>query len=195
VSATIKLRLISQNRERRFSFFWHITADGVCASWLELVLVVLLIRCGLRMLAAVVFEGVLPMLGQSASMTPFIDFDAGGDGEAGHGEADKLPLAAAKATDGVTHEEDFGEVLRAQAGAAEGLAGAVLALDGDAVLRIDAEVRFAFVRRASSSAGAIAGVGCKSHLQLLLSSGRSGRSKSFCGARLEMLGVRGARIG
>jgi hypothetical protein len=128
-------------------------------------------------------------------MSSFIDLDAGGDRKAGYGEADKLPLAAAKATDGVTHEEDFGEVLRAKAGAAEALAGAELASDGRAVLRIDSEEWFAFVGRTMSAAGAVAVVGAEFHLQLLLSSGRSGRSKSFCGVRREMLGVREARMG
>ena len=135
------------------------------------------------------------MFGQAVAMASFIDLDAGGDRNAGYGEADKLPLAAAKATDGVSHEEDFGEVLRAQAGAAEALAGAVLASDGGAVLRIDSKVWFAFVRRTASASGAIAVIGTEFYLQLLLSSGRSGRSKSFCGVRREMLGVRGARIG
>jgi hypothetical protein len=135
------------------------------------------------------------MLGQGVPMPSFIDLDAGGDRKAGNGEADKLPLAAAKATDGVSHEEDFGEVLRAQAGAAEALAGAVLASDGDAVLRIDSEEWFAFVGRTTSAAGAVAVIGAEFHIQLLLSSGRSGRSKSFCGVRREMLGVRGARMG
>jgi hypothetical protein len=144
---------------------------------------------------AAVFEGILPMLWQAAPMTSLIDFNAGGDGEAGYGEADKLPLAAAKATDGVSHEEDFGEVLRAKAGAAEALAGAELASDGGSVLRIDSEERFAFMGRTTSTAGAVTVVGAEFHLQLLLSSGRSGRSKSFCGARREMLGVRGARMG
>ena len=135
------------------------------------------------------------MLGQAATMASFIDLDAGGDGKARYGETDKLSLAAAKAADGVTHEEDFGEVLRTQTGAAEALAGAVLALDGDPVLRIDAKEWFAFVGRAAFAAGAIAGISTGSHLQLLLSSGRSGRSKSFCGVRRVTLGVRGARIG
>lgn len=135
------------------------------------------------------------MVGQGVAMSSFIDLDAGGDRKAGYGEADKLPLAAAKATDGVTHEENFGEVLRAKAGAAEALAGAELASDGRAVLRIDSEEWFAFLGRTTSAAGAVAVVGAEFHLQLLLSSGRSGRSKSFCGVRREMLGVRGARMG
>lgn len=135
------------------------------------------------------------MLGQARPMAPFIDLDAGGDRKSGYGEADKLPLAAAKATDGVSHEEDIGKVLRAQAGAAEALAGAVLASDGGTVLRIDSKEWFAFVGRTASAAGAIAVIGAEFHLQLLLSSGRSGRSKSFCGVRREMLGVRGARMG
>jgi hypothetical protein len=113
--------------------------------------------------AAGVFKGVFPMLGQAVPMASFINFDAGGDGEAGYGEADKLPLAAAKAADRVTHEENLGEILRTQTGAAEALAGAVLALDGDTVLRIDAKEWFAFVGRAASAAGAIAVITSGSH--------------------------------
>ena len=128
-------------------------------------------------------------------MASFIDLDAGGDRKAGYGEADKLPLAAAKATYGVPHQEDFGKVLRAEGGAAEALAGAELASDGRAVLRIDSEEWFAFVGRTTSAAGAVSVIGAEFHLQLLLSSGRSGRSKSFCGVRREMLGVREARMG
>jgi hypothetical protein len=134
------------------------------------------------------------VVGQGVPVASFIDLDAGGDGETGYGEADKLPLAAAKATDGVTHEEDFGDVLRAKAGPTEALTGAELASDGGAVLRIDSEEWFAFVGRTTSTAGAVAVIGAEFHLQLLLSSGRSGRSKSFCGVRREMLGVRGARM-
>jgi hypothetical protein len=145
--------------------------------------------------AAGVFEGILPMFGEAASMAALIDLDAGGDGETGYGEADKLSLTAAKAADRVAHEEYFSKVLRSQAGAAEALARAELALDGNPVLRIDAKEWFAFVGRTASAAGTIAGVSIESHLQLLLSSGRSGRSKSFCGVRRGTLGVRGARIG
>jgi hypothetical protein len=67
-------------------------------------------------------------------------FDAGGDGEAGDGEAHQLSLAAAEAAYGVAHEEDFGEVLRPKAGSAEALAGAILAADGSTVARLDSEV-------------------------------------------------------
>ncbi len=135
------------------------------------------------------------MFGQAGPMASFIDLDAGGDRNAGYGEADKLPLAAAKATDGVAHEKDFGEVLRAQTGATEALAGAVLASDGGAIFRINSEEWFAFLGRTASAAGAIAVIGAEFHLQLLFSSGRSGRSKSFCGVRRVTLGVRGARMG
>jgi hypothetical protein len=147
------------------------------------------------LVASAAFERIFPVIGQGVPMSSFIDLDAGRDRKAGYGEADKLPLAAAKATDGVSHEEDFGEVLRAKAGAAEALAGAELASDGGSVLRIDSEERFAFMGRTTSTAGAVTVVGAEFHLQLLLSSGRSGRSKSFCGVRRGMLGVRGARMG
>jgi hypothetical protein len=59
--------------------------------------------------------------------------DAGREREAGDGEADQLALTAAKAADGIAHEKDLGEVVSAQGGAAEGLAGTELALDRDAV--------------------------------------------------------------
>jgi len=55
---------------------------------------------------------------------------AGRDGDSGDGEADHLALTAAETADGIAHEEDLLEVLGAEAGAAEGLAGAVLASDG-----------------------------------------------------------------
>jgi hypothetical protein len=147
------------------------------------------------LVAAAAFKRIFPVVGQAVPMASFIDLDAGGDRKAGYGEADKLPLAAAKATYGVPHQEDFGEVLGAEAGAAEALAGAVLTSDGGTVLRIDPEEWLTFVGRTAPVAGAIAAIGAEFHLQLLLSSGRSGRSKSFCGALREMLGVRGARMG
>ena len=62
--------------------------------------------------------------------------DAGGEREAGDGEADHLALAAAEAADGITHEKDLVEVVTAQGGAAKCLAGTELTLDGDAVARI-----------------------------------------------------------
>jgi hypothetical protein len=122
VNATV--RLISQNRKRGLELL--LLASGVLA-----------VRCGVGLVAAATFEGIFPVLGQRVPMASFIDLDARGDRKAGYGEADKLPLAAAKATYGVTHEKDFGEVLRAKAGAAEALAGAVLTSDGGTVLRID----------------------------------------------------------
>jgi hypothetical protein len=51
--------------------------------------------------------------------------------DAGDSEADKLTLTAAEAADGVTHEEEFSEIFCAKGGAAEGLAWAELALNGD----------------------------------------------------------------
>jgi hypothetical protein len=73
--------------------------------------------------------------------------DAGREREAGDGEADQLALTAAEAADGITHEKDLGEVIAAQGGAPEGLAGAILALDRDTVARVLTEVRGAVVRR------------------------------------------------
>ena len=60
-------------------------------------------------------------------------FFAGRKREAGDGEADQLALTAAEAADGIAHEENLREVVAAQCGAAERLAGAELASDGDAV--------------------------------------------------------------
>jgi len=51
--------------------------------------------------------------------------------DAGYGEADQLTLTAAEAADGITHEEELSEIFRAKGGAAEGLAWAELALNGD----------------------------------------------------------------
>ena len=57
--------------------------------------------------------------------------DVGRDGDGGDGEADGLALAAAGAADGVAHEQELGDVSGAEAGAAEALADAELALQGD----------------------------------------------------------------
>jgi hypothetical protein len=72
--------------------------------------------------------------------------DAGRDGEAGDGVTDHLSLTAAQTADWIAHEENLGEVVSAQRGAAEVLAGAELALDRDTVIRVHSEVRGAFVR-------------------------------------------------
>jgi hypothetical protein len=72
--------------------------------------------------------------------------DAGREGEAGNGVADHLALTAAEAADGIAHEKDLGEVIAAQGGAPECLAGAILALDRDTVAGVLTEVRGAVVR-------------------------------------------------
>ena len=56
------------------------------------------------------------------------------------GVADHLALTAAEAADGIAHEQNLGEVVAAQRGAAEGLAGAELALDRNAVVGVESEV-------------------------------------------------------
>jgi hypothetical protein len=73
-------------------------------------------------------------------------FDAGREREAGDGEADQLALTATEAADGIAHEKDMGEVIAAQGGAAECLAGTELALDWNTVARVQPEVRGAAVR-------------------------------------------------
>lgn len=50
--------------------------------------------------------------------------------DAGNGEADHLALAATEAANRVAHKDYLPEIFRAQAGAAEGLARTVFALDG-----------------------------------------------------------------
>ena len=96
------------------------------------------------------FEGVwgLGMLGEVDPAFGGIDgavsaagFDAGREGEAGDGVADHLALTAAEATDRVAHEKDLRDVVSAEGRAAEALAGTELALDGNAVVGIQAESR------------------------------------------------------
>ena len=75
--------------------------------------------------------GFAPMLEFGEGSAGSTLLDVGGDGECGDGEADLLPLAAAEAADGVAHHEEVTEVVWAEAGAAEVLCGAELALDRD----------------------------------------------------------------
>jgi hypothetical protein len=89
---------------------------------------------------------VNPALGRVEGAMPAAGLDAGRDGEAGDGVTDHLALTAAYTADGVAHEENLSEVVTAQRGAAEVLAGAELALNGDAVVGVNSEVRSAFVR-------------------------------------------------
>jgi hypothetical protein len=107
--------------------------------------------------------------------------DAGRKREAGDSEAHELALTASEAADGIAHEKDLGEVVAAQRGAPERLAGTVLASNGDAVARIQPEVRGVGVRGVRAlfpSAGTVEFI-LEFHLQCLLFSGRDGRSKSF----------------
>ena len=67
---------------------------------------------------------------------PAAGFDAGREGEAGDGETDHLALTAAEAADGIAHEQYLAEVVAAQGGAAEALAGAELALDRHPVVGV-----------------------------------------------------------
>ena len=100
------------------------------------------------------FGEVDPSLGGvDGAMTP-AGLDAGRDGEARYGVADHLALAAAEAADGVAHEENLSEVFSAEGGAAKVLSGAELALDGDAVVGIEAEIGSLVGRLTSFSAGA-----------------------------------------
>lgn len=77
---------------------------------------------------------------------PAPGLDAGGDGEAGDRVAYHLTLTAAQTADGIAHEEDLGEVVAAQAGTAEALSRAELALDRDTVARVQPEVGGVAVR-------------------------------------------------
>jgi hypothetical protein len=88
-----------------------------------------------------VFGEVDPALGGVDGAMAAAGFDAGGEGEAGYGVADPLALAAAETADWVAHEEDLAEVIGAECGAAKVIAGAELALDWDAVVRVQSEVR------------------------------------------------------
>jgi len=102
------------------------------------------------------FGEVDPAFGWVDRTMPAAWLDAGGDGEAGDGEACQLTLTAAEAADGIAHEQDLGEVFAAKAGAAEILAGAELALDRDTVVGVQSEVRGRFgggVTAVSPSAG------------------------------------------
>lgn len=58
--------------------------------------------------------------------------NGGRDGDGGNGEADGLPLAAAGTADRIAHQQQLRNVAHAQPGAAEALADAELALQGNA---------------------------------------------------------------
>ena len=67
--------------------------------------------------------------------------DLGGERDASDGEADALALAAAEAADWIAHEQELSKVFASQGGAAKGLAGAVLTLNGNAVKCVETEIR------------------------------------------------------
>src|SRR6266436_6727553 len=73
-------------------------------------------------------------------------FDAGRKREAGDGEADQLSLTAAETADGITHEKYLSEVIAAQSGAPECLAGTELALNRNTVAGVQSEVGGVAVR-------------------------------------------------
>jgi hypothetical protein len=122
-------------------------------------------------------------------------FDAGGKREAGDGEADKLTLTAAEATDGIAHEKDLGEVVAAQGGSPECLAGTEPALDRNTVTRVQPEVWDMAVRRVRVFfSSARVELILEFHLQRWLFSGAGGRSKSFSGVRRGLVELRGVRM-
>ena len=123
--------------------------------------------------------------------------DTGRERETGDREADELALAAAEAADGIAHEKDLSEVIAAQGGAPEGLAGTELASDRYTIARVQSKVRGMDVRGVrvlSPSTGTVELI-LEFHLQRLLFSGRGGRSKSFSAVRRGVLWLRGVRIG
>jgi hypothetical protein len=89
----------------------------------------------------VVFGGFGPGSGRWGVMAWVLRLDPGGEGDACDGKADALAPAAVEAADWVAHEQELGEVLAAQSGAAKGLAGAILTLNGNAVKRVEAKIR------------------------------------------------------
>jgi hypothetical protein len=122
--------------------------------------------------------------------------DAGREREAGDGEADKLTLTAAEAADGIAHEKDLGKVVAAESGATECLTGTELALNRDAVTRVQPKVRGMAVRRVRVLFSSVRTVELilEFHLQRWLFSGRGGRSKSFSGLRRGLVELRGVRM-
>jgi hypothetical protein len=82
-------------------------------------------------------------------------FDVGGDGDAGDGKADRLTLTAAEAANWVAHEEEALHVVGAETGATEGLTGAELALDGDALAVVDIAGGVSAVGRAGALGAAL----------------------------------------
>ena len=143
-----------------------------------------------------VFGEVDPALGGVDGAMAAAGFDAGGEGEAGYGVAHPLALAAAETANGVAHQHDLAEVIGAERGAAKFIAGAELALDGDAVVGVQSEIRgFAGGMGSFSALATGLELVLEFHFQCWGFSGRSGRSKSFSAARRGADGLRCARMG
>ena len=62
--------------------------------------------------------------------------DARRESKACDGVTDHLALTAAEAADGIAHEQNLADIVAAQGGSAEVLAGAELTLDGDAMVGV-----------------------------------------------------------
>jgi hypothetical protein len=62
--------------------------------------------------------------------------DARRESKACDGVADHLALTAAETADGIAHEQNLADIVAAQGGAAEALAGAELTLDWDAMVGV-----------------------------------------------------------
>jgi len=79
-----------------------------------------------------------PTLGWVNGAVPASGFYAGRDGKARNGVANHLALTAAEATDRIAHQQNLWEVLAAERGAAEALAGTELTLNRYAVVGVEA---------------------------------------------------------
>jgi hypothetical protein len=106
---------------------------------------------------------------------------AGREGQAGDGVTDQLALSAAEAADRIAHEHDLGEVIAAQRGTAKALAGTKLALDRNAMVGVNPEVRGvgARVRMLCPSSGAFVFVR-EFHLNVCCFPGLVEGRKAYC---------------
>jgi len=77
-----------------------------------------------------------PALGRIDGAVSAARFDLRRDGKARDGVADHLALTAAETANGITHEQNLADIVAAQGGAAEALAGAELTPDRHAVVRV-----------------------------------------------------------
>ncbi|MGD0442501.1 MAG: hypothetical protein ABSA39_01065 [Edaphobacter sp.] len=77
-----------------------------------------------------------PTLGWVNGAVPATRPDARRDCEACHGVADHLALTAASTANGIAHEQNLADIVAAEGGAAEVLAGAELTLDRDSVVGV-----------------------------------------------------------